>query len=152
MNVRRTILRRVIGFLLVATTIAACGGGGGISVEDAWARTSAGVPNAGAAYMTISGGDSSDRLIGISVPANVAGMAQLHRTTISDDGNNTMSMEHIPSLDIAAGAEIKLEPGGYHVMMMNLAAPLTAGMEFVVTLKFENAGDVGVSVSVRDEE
>lgn len=152
MNIGTTSVRRIIGFFLLASTIAACGGGAELGVEDVWARTYAGVPNAGAAYMTIRGGDAADRLIGMSVPATVAGMAQLHQTTISDDGNNTMSMEHVPSLDIEAGAEIKLEPGGYHVVMMNLAGPLTDGMEFVVTLKFENADDVDVSVSVRDEE
>ncbi|MGI9647074.1 MAG: copper chaperone PCu(A)C [Acidimicrobiia bacterium] len=146
--------RWTVLFVPLALIVAACGGGGDLAIDDAWARTSANMQNAGAAYMTITGGDTADRLIGVSVPSEVAAMAELHETAMGmgDDGESTgmMMMQQVPSIEVPADAEVMLEPGGFHVMMMNLAAPLETGSTFDVTLMFESAGEVSVSVEVRE--
>jgi copper(I)-binding protein len=134
----------------VTIVVAACGGTGGVEIEDAWARTSASTQSAGAVYMTISGGDEADALTGVSVDASVAVVAEIHETTVAGDG--TMSMQQVPSIAVPSNGEVELEPGGFHVMLMQLAEPLAAGDEFTVTLTFENAGEVDVDVTVRDEE
>jgi copper(I)-binding protein len=144
-------MKRLIPVLVaVALTAVACGGGGGIEIGDAWARTSASMQNAGAVYMTISADDEGDTLTGVSVDSSVAAVAELHETTMSDDDSGTMMMQEVVSIEVPTSGEVSLEPGGYHVMLMQLAEPLVAGNEFTVTLSFENAGDVDVNVEVRD--
>jgi copper(I)-binding protein len=53
-------------------------------------------------------------------------------------------------LPIPAGKSVSLAPGGYHLMLMDLKAPLKKGDKIPVTLKFEKAGDVNVTLDVRD--
>jgi hypothetical protein len=145
---RARILAAVIALALVPT---ACGQSGDIEVQDVWARTSAGMQNAGAAYMTLVGGDADDRLVAVAVPASIAAMAEIHETVMATDGSGSMSMQQVGAIDIPAGGTVALAPGGYHVMMMNLAEPLVSGSAFELTLTFETAGDRTVTVTVKDE-
>ena len=128
--------------------ISACGGDAEVEVDDAWARTSASSQENGAVYMRISGGDVADQLLGVSVGADVARMAQIHETSMDSDG--VMMMQPVPAIEVAAGGEVALEPGGFHVMLMQLAEPLVAGEEIEVTLTFAEAGDIEVTAEVRD--
>jgi copper(I)-binding protein len=79
-------------------------------------------------------------------------MAQLHETLMAanSEGVMLMSMNHVMSIDVPANGEVALEPGGFHVMLMNLTEPLVVGAEFDVTLTFESAGDMVVTAEVRD--
>lgn len=140
-----------------------------IVVADAWARTSAMGQDLGAAYMVITGGAEDDALVSGSVPADIAGEVQLHETTDGSAGASTddsmgdmggdmaggggetmMGMREVTQIDIPAGAEVRLEPGGYHVMLLDLPAPLTEGQTFDLTLTFEQAGEIVVPVEVRE--
>lgn len=141
-----------------------------VEVGDPWARTSAMSQTMGAAYMEITGGSEDDALVGASVPSDIAAEAQIHETvaatgTGSDedmgdmDGMDTtastgdmgeMTMREVDSVPIPAGETVVLEPGGYHVMLMELAGPLEAGATFELTLEFEQAGEQVVEVTVRD--
>lgn len=143
------MLGRLIVVVLVLGLVAgACGGDAELEIEDVWARTSASSQDNGAVYMTITGGDAADRLVGVSVGADVAGMAQLHESSMNDQG--VMSMEQVPEISVAADGTVMLEPGGFHVMLMNLAEPLQAGDEIDVTLMFQEAGEIEVTAEVRD--
>lgn len=116
---------------------------GKINVEAPWARASTGTT--GAAYLTVKNdGDAADRLVAVSTPA--AGMAELHTMTM--DGN-VMKMRPVDAIPVAAHGTAELKPGGLHVMLMELRAPLKQGESFPLTLKFEKAGDVQVSVAVQ---
>lgn len=145
-------MRRSGSLMALALLVAACSGSDQLVIEDVWARTSANMQNAGAIYMTISGGSVADRLIGVSVDPSVARMAEVHQTTMteSDDGSEMMMMEPTDAIEIPAAEEILLEPGGYHVMLMGLAEPLASGERFQITLVFEDAGSLEVMVEVRD--
>lgn len=134
-----------------------------ITVADAWARTSPMQATNGAAYLTITGGDADDALVGASVDPAVAGKVEIHETVMADDGamadagdmSSTtlapaMEMRPIESLEIPAGETVSLEPGGYHVMLLELPAPLVVGSSFELTLDFETADDQTVTVEVRD--
>ncbi len=142
-------MRGLTMLFALAMIVTSCSSSSELDVEDAWARNSAGMADAGAVYMTITGGEEADRLTGVTIGSNIAGMAQVHETAMDDDG--LMSMQEVPQIDIPANGEVSLEPGGFHVMIMPLADPLTAGDEFTITLNFEQAGPVEVTVEVREE-
>ena len=143
-------MRLVLITTVLAIALASCGGSSQVSIDDPWARTSASTQNAGAGYMTITGGDTADRLLSVSVDASIAGMAELHESMM-DSETSVMTMSGVEAIEIPAGGIVKLEPGSYHVMMMMLTEELVAGTEFNLELTFEEAGAVTVTVEVRDE-
>jgi copper(I)-binding protein len=59
-------------------------------------------------------------------------------------------MRAVPELEVPAGATIRFEPGGLHVMLIGLREPLVAGQLFTLQLEFEHAGRHSVPVEVRD--
>ncbi|MDH3308349.1 MAG: copper chaperone PCu(A)C [Acidimicrobiia bacterium] len=146
-----SVKRTIAVAIALAVVIGGCSGTATVTIDDAWARTSASTQNAGAAYMTIVGGDTADRLVAVSVASAVARTAELHETTMgSGDTDGMMMMQEVPVLEIPAGERVSLEPGGYHVMLMMLAEPLVTGAAFDVTLTFEQAGEIVVPVEVRE--
>jgi copper(I)-binding protein len=116
----------------------------GIAVPEAWARASAGAATTGAAYVTLVGGAQTDQLVGASTP--IAVTAEVHET-ISDGG--IMRMRPVAAVPIPPGKTVTFAPGGYHIMLIDLQHPLTAGERFPLTLKFAHATPVTVQVTVR---
>ena len=130
------------------------------------------IEGAGAAYMVIKNtGSDADALIGASSPA--AKTTEVHETYMIEAspeasmdggmaspeasmdggmgaGGEMMGMRPIPRLDIPAGGSVELKPGSYHIMLIELVAPLKAGDKIDITLKFEKAGDVKVTAEVKD--
>lgn len=131
------------------TTTTEAGSTEEISIEDAWARTSPMMATNGAAYMDITS-PVDDRLLAASVDMSVAMMTQVHETSESDDGSGEMVMQEVDGIDLPAGETVSLAPGGYHVMLMELAEPLEVGTTIEITLEFEVAGSVTVTAEVRD--
>jgi copper(I)-binding protein len=71
----------------------------------------------------------------------------MHRTVRRGD---LMSMEPIPEgIEVPAGGSVSFAPGGLHVMLLDLKAPLAAGGVFTVTLHLARAGDLDLPVPVR---
>ena len=145
--------------------LAACGGDDPITIEGQWARTSPAMASMGAAYMDITSSEG-DQLVGVSVPASIAARAEIHEMVPAevpmddsmdesmDDGEmdmGAMVMQQIMALDLPAGETVNLKPGGYHVMLIDLAEPLAEGDTFNVTLDFAEAADLTVEVVVRTE-
>jgi len=130
----------------------------GITIEGAWARTSpAGAVN-GAVYLRMTAAGTADALTGAAVASDVAASAEVHETvmgTPSTTGTGagaspTMSMREVAQVPIPAGTTVELKPGGYHIMLLGLTAPLARGGTISVTLSFEQAGPVTVEVPVSD--
>lgn len=118
---------------------------GNIAVSQPWARATAPGAPAGAAYLTVTNtGKQPDRLVAASTPA--AKTTELH-THIHDNG--VMRMRPVEAIEVPAGGTVALKPGGLHVMMMGLNAPLAQGSTVEVTLTFEKAGKVTVPVAVQ---
>ncbi|KHL19396.1 UNVERIFIED_CONTAM: hypothetical protein LK11_02530 [Mumia flava] len=143
------------GAALAVTALAACGDdssaadagdqASSVSIQDPWVKavdsgaTAAFgiVTNDGDADVTITGADSE-----------VAGTTQLHETTMSDDGG--MSMQEMEGgLTVGAGEDHALEPGGDHVMLMELTEPLEPGAEVEVTLTFADDSQTTFTAPVR---
>ncbi|HSP05370.1 MAG TPA: copper chaperone PCu(A)C [Acidimicrobiales bacterium] len=148
---------------------------GELEVSDAWARTSPAVATAGAAYLDITNGtETDDVLVSASVDESVAAKVELHETTaVEDDGDAgmgegsggdmgegatdtsmagapMMQMQPVEDIPVPAGESVSLEPGGLHIMMLDLAEPLEVGTTIEITLTFEQAGEVVVDAEVRD--
>lgn len=67
------------------------------------------------------------------------------------DGFAMMGMREIEALEVPAGATVSLEPGGHHIMLLELVDELEVGEEFELTLEFEGAGTRTVTVEVRED-
>ena len=74
-------------------------------------------------------------------------------TTMANSSSTTdpgmTGMQEVPSIPVPGNATVKLQPGGYHVMLMDLAKPLTKGERFQVTLQFAHGASKAVSVQVK---
>ena len=143
-------LARMVALGAIVVTATACGadeGSRGVVVSDAWSRPTPAGTTTCAVYMTLRA-DNADALVAISVDPALATTAMAHETASSD---GQMSMEHSMAIDLPADDEVTFEPGGMHVMLEGLAAPLLDGDTFDLTLDFVQAADVVVEVSVRDE-
>lgn len=117
--------------------------GGAPRVTDAWSRPAL-KGRTGAVYLTIRAGSRDDRLLALKTSA--AAEAELHR---SMDDHGVMRMRPAGPLAVGTGQVVRLEPGGYHVMLMGLTRDLTPGESFPVTLVFEAAGEVTATATVR---
>lgn len=144
------MLTRFISALIIAAALALPAAAheyklGDLEIIHPWARASAGEAKNGAVYVEIvNNGATADRLIGAATTA--AAHAELHMH-VSENG--IMKMRPVDGgIDVAPGAHVVLKPGGFHVMLMGLAAPLQEGSSFPITLTFEKAGTIEVSVSV----
>jgi copper(I)-binding protein len=114
-------------------------------VSNAWVRVPAGPDQPAAAYFTITNSTTrADALLGVTSP--VATSAMLHQT--STDGSGMTGMAMVDRLDIPAGATVKFEPGGYHVMMTGVTGA-TAGTSIELDLMFEHAGTIKVMAEAR---
>ena len=114
-----------------------------ISLDHAWARATAGNATTGAAYLTVTDNGAPDRLTGASTP--VAAMAKLHETI---DDNGVMKMRPVAGIALTQGKAVTFKPGGYHIMLTGLKSPLKAGDSFPLTLTFEHAQPITVTVHV----
>ena len=104
-----------------------------VSVQDAWVRATVPQQKATGAFMRLTAAQDM-RLVGASSP--VAGVTEGHEMAM--DGN-VMRMRAIPALDVPAGKPVELKPGSYHVMLMDLKAPLEKGAKVPLTLVFQDA-------------
>ena len=118
---------------------------GPLSIGHPWSRATPPGADVGAGYLTIANeGAEPDRLV--AATAAIAGRVQIH--TMTEEGG-VMTMRALPDgLEIPAGGTVDLAPGGYHLMLMDLAGPLTEGERIPATLRFEKAGTLDVEFAV----
>ncbi|MHB0967589.1 MAG: copper chaperone PCu(A)C [Bellilinea sp.] len=142
----------IIAMLLLLTLTACTPPEVGITVEDAWVRTSVVdspmgdiIPlNDTVAYLRIRNNSSkTDILTGAESPA--ARVVEIYKTTMFNDVESTQS---VTALEIPAGGEVSLDSGSYYLMLIDLQQALTNGNEVEITLIFERAGRVTVKAEV----
>jgi periplasmic copper chaperone A len=115
-----------------------------LSIDHPFTRaTPPGARSGGAFFVVQNAGTTPDKLVGATSTA--AGSAEIHQMTM--DGG-VMKMRPASALEIPPGGKLELKPGGYHVMLLDLKQPLKAGDKFPLTLTFQNAGSIVVSVDV----
>ena len=152
----RKIAARKIASRLVALSVFACliaaparaeeVKAGDLVITQAWSRATPNGAKIGSGYFTIENkGTAPDRLVGVS--ADVAGKVEVHEMAMKD---GVMTMRPLAAgLAIDPGKTVKLAPGGHHLMMFDLKSPLKQGDALPVTLEFEKAGKVKVSLDVQ---
>jgi copper(I)-binding protein len=120
---------------------------GSLHIAHPWSRATPQGAAVGAGYLIIENqGATADRLVSISVPAELAGRAEIHEMAMQD---GVMRMRPLPNgIEIAPGMAAKLEPGGMHIMLLDLKRGLEKGDRYRATLNFEKAGAVDVEFVV----
>jgi copper(I)-binding protein len=115
-----------------------------ITVEQAWARATPRGALTGAAYMTlINNGASADRLL--SATTAVADQIQFHKQT---EDNGVSRMREVHNVELSPGGKIIFKPGDMHMMIVGIKQPLQEGQTFPLTLQFEKAGKIDVTVPI----
>ncbi len=127
-------MRRMAGLaLLMAGWMSSVAWAGEVQVMGAWVRGTVAAQKATGAFMTLTA-PADMRLVGASCPA--ASVAEVHEMKMEGD---IMKMRPINVLNLPAGEPVELKPGGYHIMLMGLKAPLAEGDQVDITLQLETA-------------
>ncbi|MGB6534639.1 MAG: copper chaperone PCu(A)C [Xanthobacteraceae bacterium] len=118
---------------------------GSLQITQPWARATPKGADSGAAYMTVTNtGSRVERLSCVSSPT--AGKCQIHQMTMQD---GVMKMRPVADgLAVKPGQTVTFKPGGYHVMLVGLKAPLEQGKTVEATLKVANGGTAQVEFPI----
>jgi copper(I)-binding protein len=162
------------------TSTTATGNPSGIEVTDVWSRPTAPSATTGVVYLTLTSPKGDELLgaevppsvaDSVELHETVTGTSStamgMTDTTMGmpgatsasnaggmpDDtmmGSGAMSMREIPSLELPPGQAVRLEPGGYHLMLVRLRGPLVDGSSFQMTLQFRTAAPQTITVPVQN--
>lgn len=118
-----------------------------VEVDGAWARASTPGSKVTSAFMRLTA-KADSRLVGVESPA--AGSTEVHEMRLE---GGIMKMRALSALDLPAGRTVELKPGSYHLMLLDLKAPLVQDSSVPITLVFQDAravqSRIGLSVPVR---
>ena len=116
-----------------------------IVVREAWSRATPKGAQVASGYLTIENrSNSADRLLSASTPA--AGKVEIHEML---DAGGIMKMRPVTErLTIPPSGHLVLTPGGTHMMFLQLKSPFSEGEQIPVSLDFENAGQINISLKV----
>jgi periplasmic copper chaperone A len=142
----RLLLHLITTALLIAATSFAFAQDASIQIEQPWSRATPAGASTGAVYLTVTNkSHDADRLLGAS--SDVADKSQIHEMKVV---NGIMEMREVSGgLRVPAGGSIELKPGSYHVMLIGLKKPFKAGETIPLTLDFEKAGKISITVPIR---
>ena len=119
---------------------------GDLVISQAWSRATPGGAKTGGGFLTIENkGSAPDRLVTVS--GDFAGKIEVHEMAVKDGVMTMRLLEN--GLTIEPGKTVKLAPGGYHLMLQDLKGAFKEGEKVPVTLEFEKAGKVAVSLDVQ---
>ena len=145
----RVFMRAALGFAMLPLLAGTALAGPKISVQDPYARPPMGSGKVAAAFMTLKNdGDEADRLV--RAEGDVADRIELHTHIMEKkNGRTIMRMRRIPHMEVPARGRTVLQPGGLHIMLIGATRDLKPGDAFDLTLTFEKAGKVKVTVPVK---
>jgi periplasmic copper chaperone A len=124
-------LRTLLPCILVAASqLAVAQAPAPVAVAGAWARASVPGQRSSGAFMTLTASEPVT-LVGVATP--VAGLAEVHEMKMEGD---VMRMRAVPALQLPARQPVRLAPGGYHLMLQELKAPLKPDTTIPITLTF----------------
>lgn len=127
-------MKALVAAVLLASAATLPAWAANVSVTDAWARATMPGQKVSGAYMQIRS-DADARLVGASSPA--VPRVEVHEMKMDGD---VMRMREVKAIELPKGKAVSLEPGGYHIMLMNLAKPIAAGEIIPLVLTVESGG------------
>lgn len=116
---------------------------GKLTIQDQWVRTTANTVTA--AYLVVKNSGEADTLIKATSP--ISPNVQLHE--VISEGSTSKMQEKPGGFPVPANGELTLRPGAYHIMMLDLKAPVTEGQVISITLTFEKAGEVTITAPAK---
>lgn len=119
---------------------------GDLLIVHPWSRETPHGARVAAGYVKIvNRGPEADRLV--DAAAEIGARTEIHEMSV--DANGVMTMRPVAGgIEIPAGGEVELKPGGYHIMFMELTDAKKKGERFRGSLTFEKAGTVEVEFAV----
>ena len=140
-------MHNVIRFLIVAAGLVSAAAHAQVSVQDPWVRATVPQQKATGAFMQLTS-PAAVKFISASSPLTPS--VEVHEMAIQGD---VMRMRQVQSVDLPAGQAVELKPGGHHIMLLDLKAPLAEGATVPLTLLFKDAagksGKIELQVPVR---
>lgn len=118
---------------VVATQAALAQAGAPVTVDGAWARATVQGQRSSGAFMTLT---ASEPVTLVRIATPVAGVAELHEMKMEGD---VMRMRAVPALQLVPKQPVQFKPGGYHLMLQELKAPLRPDTAIPLTLTFRTA-------------
>ena len=115
-----------------------------LEISGGFARATPPMALSGIAYLTITSLGPADRLIGFTTAA--CNRPEIH-THIDDNG--IMRMRQVEAVEVPAGGAVQLRPGGLHLMLIDLNEQLISGEMLEITLNFEKAGALTLSLPIQ---
>ncbi|MBA4743570.1 MAG: copper chaperone PCu(A)C [Azoarcus sp.] len=113
-----------------------------VQVDEPWVRATVAQQKASGAFMTLTASKDA-RLVEAASP--VAGVVEIHEMKME---NQIMRMRRVEAVELPAGEPVTLAPGGHHVMLLELGAPLSEGDEVALTLTVEYADGTRETIDV----
>ena len=130
---------------IAVVAMAAAQAGAEVTVTEAWVRGTVPAQKATGAFMKLRSSDDA-KLVAAASPA--AKIVEVHEMTMK---GNVMEMRPVDALPLPAGRTVELKPGGYHVMLVDLVKPLTAGQKVPMTLTVVGKDGKKATVSLQAE-
>jgi copper(I)-binding protein len=141
----KTFATATLALALLTAAPPVLAGGDDVVIEGAWSRASIGTSRPGVAYMTLR--NTGDAPVVVSdLRTDLAMMPMIHTSTTDTQGVTRMS--HMEQVEIAAGETVALEPGGLHVMLMDLQRPMVEGESFTLSLILAGGEEIAVEVPI----
>jgi copper(I)-binding protein len=146
--------RAMFLFLVLLVTVGCTTSGGNareIEIENVWGRSSPMVAQNGAFYMTVTNNSGEDDEL-LAAKTDACGTVELHEMYMKE--NDVMGMRQVPGgiIPVPAGETVELKVGGLHVMCIDKQAAFEVGDKIPITLEFANAGEMNVTVDIRESE
>jgi hypothetical protein len=133
-------------YLLLALLVSGCEAQQDRTPEarNGWSRATPNGSQVAAVYGQLTNpGTQSVAIAAVHTP--VARMAQVHESLVVD---GMMQMRHVDPVELPAGSDLNLVPGGLHLMLMGLTQPLTTGMTFDVVFELADGQQLTLPVVV----
>jgi copper(I)-binding protein len=155
------VRRRTSAIVAALIGIALIGGCGSPTTElaatGAWARPTPAGATDGVIYLNLTS-DVRDTLVAVEVPSEIADRAELHTSDASGGGGHEhgaaggdmVTMTPVEEVLVEPGTPVEFRPGGNHIMLVDLAAPLELGAAFTATLRFSSGRSLDAVVTVSD--
>lgn len=131
--------------LALATALLALPAAAQVTVSEAWVRGTVAAQKSTGAFMKLKSAEDA-KLVSAASPA--AKIVEVHEMSMKD---NVMQMRAVDSVALPAGKTVELRPGGYHVMLVDLAKPLGKGDSVPITLTFVGKDGRKVTQEVKAE-